>query len=84
MPYGVFVGVLFSMWSSSLDQTQTFFSFAPGNYVHDNGDAGMALLEAFNASVSDNTFENNKYGVRFSVGCGDNVFSNNIFKNSTK
>ncbi|CAN0448441.1 unnamed protein product, partial [Ectocarpus fasciculatus] len=48
-----------------------------GNYVHDNGDAGLAMLESFNADVSENTFENNKYGVRFSVGCADNVFSNN-------
>ena len=56
----------------------------PGNYVHDNGDAGIALLESFGADVSDNTFENNKYGVRFSVGCGDNVFFNNTMFNSTK
>lgn len=35
------------------------------------------MLESFNASVSENTFENNKYGIRFSVACGDNVFSNN-------
>ncbi|CAN0405115.1 unnamed protein product, partial [Hapterophycus canaliculatus] len=48
-----------------------------GNYVHDNGDAGLAMLESFNASVSQNTFEGNKYGIRFSVACADNVFSNN-------
>ncbi|CAN0159350.1 unnamed protein product [Scytosiphon promiscuus] len=48
-----------------------------GNYVHDNGDAGLAMLESFNAEVSDNTFENNKYGIRFSVACADNIFSNN-------
>ena len=40
-----------------------------GNYVHENGDAGMALMESFNADVSDNTFEKNKYGIRMSVGC---------------
>ena len=55
-----------------------------GNYVHDNGDAGIALLESFGAHVSENTFANNKYGVRFSVGCGDNVFFNNTMFNSTK
>eukprot|EP00904_Undaria_pinnatifida_P005807 jgi/Undpi1/2356/HiC_scaffold_13.g05739.m1 len=55
-----------------------------GNYVHDNGDAGLAMLESFNADVSDNTFENNKYGIRFSVACGDNVFSNNIISGSSK
>eukprot|EP00903_Cladosiphon_okamuranus_P005917 g5848.t3 len=55
-----------------------------GNYVHDNGDAGLAMLESFGAHVSENTFENNKYGVRFSVGCGDNVFFNITLRNSTK
>lgn len=58
--------------------------FTTGNYVHDNGDAGLAMLESFRADVSDNTFENNKYGVRFSVACADNVFSNNIISNNTK
>ena len=55
-----------------------------GNYVHDNGDAGLAMLESFGAEVSDNIFENNKYGVRFSVGCGRNVFSKNVITGSTK
>lgn len=52
--------------------------------MHDNGDAGIALLESFRADVSDNVFENNKYGVRLSVGCADNVFSKNVFSGSTK
>ena len=55
-----------------------------GNYVHDNGDAGLAMMESFDAKVSDNIFENNKYGVRISVGCGRNVFSNNVISGSTK
>ncbi|CAM9370073.1 unnamed protein product [Laminaria digitata] len=55
-----------------------------GNYVHDNGDAGMAMMESFNADVSDNVFENNKYGFRMSVGCADNVFSNNVISGSTR
>ena len=55
-----------------------------GNYVHDNGDAGMALMEIVNAEVSDNVFEDNKYGVRLSVGCTDNVFTDNIFSDSEK
>ncbi|CAM9816491.1 unnamed protein product [Ectocarpus sp. 6 AP-2014] len=55
-----------------------------GNYVHDNGDAGLAMLESFNADVSENTFENNKYGVRMSVGCADNVFSNNTISNNAE
>ena len=59
-------------------------SSALGNYVHDNGDAGLAMMESFNADVSDNIFENNKYGVRFSVGCGRNVFSKNVITGSAK
>jgi len=55
-----------------------------GNYVHDNGDAGMAFLESFNASVSNNTFENNNYGIRFSVGSADNIFTDNVMLNSSK
>ena len=58
--------------------------FAPGNYVHDNGDAGLAMLESFNADVSDNIFENNFFGVRFSVGCAYNVFSKNVISGSIK
>ena len=54
------------------------------NYVHDNGDAGMALMESFNADVSNNVFDDNKYGVRLSVGCADNVFSKNDITGSSK
>lgn len=54
----------------------------PGNHVYNNGDAGMALHESFHATVSDNVFENNKYGVRLSVGCGSNYFTNNRFEDS--
>ena len=42
------------------------------------------MMESFNADVSDNVFENNKYGIRFSVGCGDNEFTNNIISGSSK
>ena len=55
-----------------------------GNYVHDNGDAGMALMEIVNAEVSDNVFEDNKYGIRFSVGSGNNKFSDNVISGSSK
>ena len=60
------------------------FSCTPGNYVHDNGDAGLAMMESFNADVSGNLFENNKYGVRFSVGCASNIFYNNVITGSAK
>lgn len=52
--------------------------------MHDNGDAGIALLESFGAEVSGNTFEDNKYGVRLSVGCGNNVLSNDVISGSSQ
>ena len=51
----------------------------PDNYVHDMQDAGMALMESFNADIHDNTFENCKYGIRFSLGAGDNQVYDNTF-----
>ena len=51
---------------------------------HNNGDAGMAMLETFNVTVSNNIFDSNRYGIRMSVGCAGNVFSNNVVSNSTK
>ena len=68
-------------WSHA---TNLYFALTSGNYVHDNGDAGLAMMESFNADVSDNIFENNKYGVRISVGCGRNIFSKNVISGSTK
>ena len=68
------------MWPTS----SSVFGREPGNYAHDNGDAGMALMEIVNAEVSDNVFEDNTYGVRLSVGCADNVFTNNVFSGSEK
>ena len=41
-------------------------------------------MEIVNAEVSGNTFEDNKYGIRLSVGCADNVFSNNFISDSEK
>ena len=41
-------------------------------------------MESFNADVSNNVLADNKYGIRLSVGCGDNFFSNNDMINSTK
>ena len=69
-----------------LTQSATYFVrvYLLGNYVHDNGDAGLAMMESFNADVSGNTFENNKYGFRMSVGCADNVFSDNLIVDSTR
>lgn len=47
-------------------------------------DAGMAMLESFDASIYENKFENVKYGIRISLGGGDNVVSDNDFINCSQ
>lgn len=54
------------------------------NHCYNNGDAGMAMLESSHADISGNVFEGNKYGIRMSVGCTENVVHNNIFSNTSK
>lgn len=49
------------------------------NYVHDMQDAGMALLESFDADIYDNLFENVKYGIRLSLGSARNHIHSNTF-----
>lgn len=50
------------------------------NHVHDMQDAGMALLESFDALIYDNLFENVKYGIRLSLGSARNQVYSNTFK----
>lgn len=42
-------------------------------------DAGIAILESFDAEIYDNTFENVKYGIRISLGGADNHIHDNVF-----
>lgn len=56
----------------------------PDNYVHDMYDAGLANLESFDSKVYDNIFENVKYGIRISLGGGNNEVYDNTFKGVTK
>ncbi|CAM9671794.1 unnamed protein product [Choristocarpus tenellus] len=49
------------------------------NNVYSNGDAGLAIMESFDLNVHHNTFSNNKYGVRISVGGGTNLIKKNTF-----
>eukprot|EP00904_Undaria_pinnatifida_P005755 jgi/Undpi1/2309/HiC_scaffold_13.g05693.m1 len=56
----------------------------PNNNVHDNADAGIAMLESFDAEVSGNTLKDNKYGIRLSVASADNVFSQNKISGSSQ
>ena len=54
------------------------------NNVHDNADAGIAMLESFDAEVSGNDLKDNKYGIRLSVASADNVFSQNKISGSSQ
>ena len=42
-------------------------------------DAGLAILESFDADIHDNTFTNVKYGIRISLGGGNNMVYDNVF-----
>jgi parallel beta-helix repeat protein len=54
------------------------------NFVHDqpNG-AGIAIFDTAGDSVHDNRIQNNRYGIRVSVGAADNTFTNNSITGST-
>ncbi|CAM9884349.1 unnamed protein product [Scytosiphon promiscuus] len=54
-----------------------------GNYVHDMQDSGLATLESFDILFANNYIERCKYGVRLSLGAGDNVVSGNTFSDLT-
>eukprot|EP00752_Nemacystus_decipiens_P012441 g11022.t1 len=60
------------------------YAIVKNNYCYNNGDAGVAMLESSNADISGNVFENNKYGIRMSVGCTENMVYNNSFYNTSK
>ena len=38
-----------------------FIAILPGNYVHANGNARIAMIKSFDADVSNNILENNPY-----------------------
>lgn len=42
-------------------------------------DAGLAILESFDAEIYDNVFSNVKYGIRISLGGGNNHVHDNTF-----
>jgi len=46
-----------------------------GNEVYGNFDAGISLVETSGCSVSDNTMEDNRWGLRIILGSSDNVVS---------
>lgn len=49
------------------------------NYVHDMQDAGIAILESFDSEIYNNVFVNVKYGIRISLGGGNNYVHDNTF-----
>lgn len=44
----------------------------------------MALLESFDAEIYDNTFTNVEFGIRISLGGGNNYVHDNVFDTCTK
>ncbi|CAM9230349.1 unnamed protein product, partial [Ascophyllum nodosum] len=55
-----------------------------GNTVSNMQDAGIAILESFDAEIYLNTFEDVKYGMRISLGGGNNYVHHNEFKKCSK
>ena len=54
------------------------------NFIHDNRDAGITLLESSWARVKNNVIQDNYYGTRISVGSRENEFSSNEFIGNEK
>ncbi|CAM9916779.1 unnamed protein product, partial [Laminaria digitata] len=50
------------------------------NVIYNMKDAGIAMLESFNAEIYDNDIRGVKYGIRISLGGGDNYVHDNLFE----
>ena len=55
-----------------------------GNYVHDNADAGLSIMESSNCVLYDNEVVNHDTGVRIVLGGEFNEVRDNVFKNCRK
>lgn len=53
------------------------------NHVFNMSDAGLANLESFDSKVYGNTFQRVKYGIRISLGGGNNEVYDNTFEDVT-
>lgn len=51
------------------------------NVIEDMQDAGIALHESFGADIHDNSVNRAEYGIRLSVGAGNNHVYDNEFNN---
>lgn len=54
------------------------------NYVHDNEDAGLSIMESSNCLLYDNEVVNHDTGVRIVLGGEFNEVRNNVFENCRK
>ena len=70
---------IFGCIPSSCGLTETSCWAGKDNVVYDMQDAGLAILESFDADIHDNTFTNVKYGIRISLGGGNNNVYDNVF-----
>lgn len=55
------------------------FLYRTDNKIHGMKDAGIAILESFDAEIYDNDIEDVKYGIRISLGGGNNNVHDNTF-----
>lgn len=51
------------------------------NYIFNVGDAGIAVMESFDIEVYNNQVSDAKYGIRLTLGAGDNEVRDNTFEN---
>ena len=70
---------IFGCIPSSCGLAETSCWAGKDNAVYDMQDAGLAILESFDADIHDNTFTNVKYGIRISLGGGNNNVYDNVF-----
>ncbi|CAM9925068.1 unnamed protein product [Ascophyllum nodosum] len=54
-----------------------------GNVIFDMQGPGLAILESFDTDIHDNTFKNVTFGVRISLGGGNNTVYNNVLEECT-
>lgn len=58
--------------------------FLAGNTIYNNKDAGIAFFESYNGKIYDNTVTDCKFGIRLSLGAGDNKIYDNTFSDLTQ
>ena len=54
------------------------------NVIYNMQDAGIAILESFDAEIYNNDIKDAKYGIRISLGGGNNYVHDNTFEGCTR